>query len=70
MAEFIANIVKKLNKAAPRFEGGARFETCCYDGLILCGLTNSPTTHLLIRHFYISEITYDQLLVGENYLYI
>ena len=43
---FIGNLVSKLKKAAPRFESGAKFETCCYNWLILCGLPDSPTTHL------------------------
>jgi len=46
LENFIIKCVKKLNKAAPRFEAGARFETCCYNWLILCGLPDSPTTHL------------------------
>ena len=47
---FIIQIIKKLKKAAPRFEAGAKFEKCCYNWLILWGLPDSPTTHLPLTY--------------------
>ena len=61
--------MKKLNKAAPRFEAGAKFETCCYDILILCELPDTPTTHLPEKEPNTNFHTYLQFAVGEKVNY-